>query len=255
VLDGTIRRRTVRESNSSWERCCNRKRAICVFGPPLCLAIEINDVRRRSHQNVNLFAASAVANRSVRYWVVERISRSNDRFGRLRCARYQSQHATEPVTREVYPYGLARHKGSLYLAALAVKHESIRLYEVDRIDAVEITEFSFQRPADFDMLAYLAGAFGIYTGSGEVTVIVKFVPLAARFVQESRWHASQVLTQERYGSLLARLTLSTTVEIKNWVLGFGGNAVVIEPEELRAEITRELEQMIQAHQGQQISSK
>jgi predicted DNA-binding transcriptional regulator YafY len=69
---------------------------------------------------------------------------------------YQSQHATEPATRDVYPYGLARHKGSIYLAALAFEHESIRLYKVDRIDAAEITEFGVQRPADFTMSAYLA---------------------------------------------------------------------------------------------------
>jgi predicted DNA-binding transcriptional regulator YafY len=168
---------------------------------------------------------------------------------------YQSQHATEPATRDVYPYGLARNKGSLYLVALAVEHEAVRNYKVDRIDAAEITEFVFQRPKDFDMSAYLAGAFGIYAGSGEVTVVVKFLPAAARFVQESKWHASQVLTRERDGSLLARFTLSTTVEIKSWVLGFGANAVVIEPEDLRAEITRELEQMIQAYQGQPVSSK
>jgi predicted DNA-binding transcriptional regulator YafY len=105
------------------------------------------------------------------------------------------------------------------------------------------------------MSAYLDGAFGIYTGSGEVTVVVKFLPPAARIVQESRWHASQALTQERDCSLLARFTLSTTVVIKGWVLGFGGNAVVIEPEELRVEIARELEQMIQPFQPQPISSK
>ena len=116
---------------------------------------------------------------------------------------YQSQHATEPATRDVYPYGLARHKGSLYLVALAVEHEAIRNFKVDRIDAAEITEFVFQRPKDFDMSVHLANAFGIYTGSGEVTVVVKFLPVAARFVQESKWHNSQVLTRERDGSLLA----------------------------------------------------
>jgi predicted DNA-binding transcriptional regulator YafY len=127
--------------------------------------------------------------------------------------------------------------------------------KVDRIDAAEITEFSFPRPADFNMSAYLAGAFGIYTGSGELTVVVKFLPPAARFAQESRWHASQVLTQGRDGSLLARFTLSTTVEIKSWVPGFGANSVVIEPEELRAEIMRELEQMIRVYRAQPISRK
>jgi predicted DNA-binding transcriptional regulator YafY len=165
---------------------------------------------------------------------------------------YQSQHATEPATRDVYPYCWVRHKGSLYLVALAVEHEAIRHYKVGRVDAAEITKFVFQRPVDFDMSAYLVGAFGIYTGSDDVTVVVKFLPAAAGYVQESKWHASQVLTPERDGSLLARFTLSTTVEIKSWVLSFGGNAVVIEPEQLRTEIARELEQMIQAYRGQTV---
>ena len=30
---------------------------------------------------------------------------------------YRSQHATEPATRDVYPYGLVYHRGSLYLVA------------------------------------------------------------------------------------------------------------------------------------------
>ena len=54
---------------------------------------------------------------------------------------YQSQQATEPATRDVYPYGLVRHKGSLYLVAFAPEHDEIRHYKVDRIEAVEISSF------------------------------------------------------------------------------------------------------------------
>ena len=39
---------------------------------------------------------------------------------------YQSQQATETATRDVYPYGLVRHKGSLYLTAFAPEHDQIR---------------------------------------------------------------------------------------------------------------------------------
>ena len=35
---------------------------------------------------------------------------------------YQSQRATEPVTVEVYPYGIVHHKGALYLVAFAQWH-------------------------------------------------------------------------------------------------------------------------------------
>ena len=79
-------------------------------------------------------------------------------------------------------------------------------------------------------------------------MVVKFLPAAARYVQESNWHQSQALTKERDGSLLARFQLSSTVEIKSWVLSFGANAVVIEPEELRLAIAAELEQLIKVYQ-------
>jgi predicted DNA-binding transcriptional regulator YafY len=167
---------------------------------------------------------------------------------------YQSQGATEPATRDVYPYGLVRHRGSLYLIAFAPEHDQVRLYKIDRIESVAVDAFTFQRPRDFDMAKHLAGSFGIYDGDHEVTVVVKFLPAAARYVLESRWHRSQVLTRQRDGSLLARFQLSSTVEIKSWVLGFGGSAVVLEPEELRAEIARELEQMIQFYHGEPVKT-
>ena len=55
----------------------------------------------------------------------------------------------------------------------------------------------------------------------------------SRYVQESQWHASQKLTKQRDGSLLAEFHLDDTVEIKSWIMSFGRNAVVLEPEQLR----------------------
>jgi predicted DNA-binding transcriptional regulator YafY len=156
---------------------------------------------------------------------------------------YQSQHATEPVTRDVYPYALKRHKGSLYLIAFAVEHEEIRHYKVNRIEAADVTRFVFQKPANFDVATYLADSFGIYGGSDDITVVVKVLSPAARYAMESGWHASQVFTKQRDGSVLVQFQLSSTVEVKGWVLSFGANAVVLEPEAFRAEIAGEIVQM------------
>jgi predicted DNA-binding transcriptional regulator YafY len=162
---------------------------------------------------------------------------------------YQSQQATEPATRDVYPYCLVRNnRGALYLFAFSPEHDMVRNYKIDRMESVEVSSFIFQRPRDFDIEAHLAGSFGIYDGSGDIDVVVKFAPSAARYVLESKWHDSQVLTSQRDGSLLARFTLSSTVEIKSWVLSFGASAVVLEPEELRAEIAQELEQLLNVYQ-------
>ena len=60
-------------------------------------------------------------------------------------------------------------------------------------------------------------------------------------------HTSYKETRHRDGSLTARYRLSNTVEIKSWVLGFGANAIVLEPESLRDEIAAELEQSLKAY--------
>jgi predicted DNA-binding transcriptional regulator YafY len=75
------------------------------------------------------------------------------------------------------------------------------------------------------------------------------LPPAARYVAEGKWHPSQAMTKMRDGSLILRLRLSNTVEIKSWILGFGASALVLEPDSLRAEIAAELEQLLGAYGG------
>ena len=77
---------------------------------------------------------------------------------------YQSLKATEPVTYDVYPYGLTYHRGSLYLIGRAPQHDAIRHWKVDRIEAAEATEVPFQRPEDFDLQGHLSKSFGVYQG-------------------------------------------------------------------------------------------
>ncbi len=162
---------------------------------------------------------------------------------------YQSMRATEPVTYDVYPYGLAYHRGSLYLVGRNPQREQICHWKVDRIEKANVDQFRFQRPAGFDLRQHLAGSFGIYhtDGEAEVRIRVRFSPAVARYVQESQWHASQKLTKDRDGSLVAEFRLDDTSEIKRWIMSFGASAVVLEPETLRVEIVAELEPLLAAY--------
>lgn len=200
---------------------------------------------------------------------------------------YQSLRATEPVTYDVYPYGLAYHRGSLYLVGRKVERapsrsprggnvaaaadsaaaagsdadadsdaDELRHWKVDRIVDAEATQFRFQRPAGFDLQQHLAGSFGIYHGDGaaEVRIRVRFTPAVARYVQESQWHASQKLTKEKDGSLLAEFHLADTAEIKRWLMSFGQHATVLEPKQLRQEIVAELKTLLAAYGRSTITS-
>lgn len=169
---------------------------------------------------------------------------------------YRSLQATEPVTYEVCPLGLAFHKGSLYLIANSHDHGELRHFKVDRIEEAELGPFPFERPVDFNLADHLAKSFGIFHGEGEVTVKVKFLPAVARYVQESTWHASQQLVPQKDGSVLAEFHLSEIEEIKRWIMSFGKHAVVLEPEELKQEMREELEALLGTYQlGEPVQAK
>ncbi|MEX2118174.1 MAG: WYL domain-containing protein [Pirellulales bacterium] len=161
---------------------------------------------------------------------------------------YRSQRATEPVTYEVYPYGLAYHRGSLYLVAHSREHDELRHFKVNRIEEAEVSAFPFQRPDDFDLARHFADSFGVYGGRGDVRIRVRFSPSVARYVSESTWHPSQRLTRQPDGGLLAEFRLSSTEEIKRWIMSFGRHALVESPAALRDEIAEELRALVEQYQ-------
>ena len=161
---------------------------------------------------------------------------------------YQSVRATEPVTYEVYPYGLVWHRGSLYLIAHSRHHDEIRNFKLDRMSEVALETLKFQKPADFDLRDHLKDSLGIFHTAGEPkTVRIRFEAAVAQYVQEHHWHDSQKLKPQNDGTLIMEMQLATLEEVKSWIQSFGKNAVVLEPEELRQEIIKDLETNLQAY--------
>lgn len=157
---------------------------------------------------------------------------------------YQSLRSTEPTTYDVYPYGLTYHRSALYLVGHSPDHEAVRHWKVNRISEIELNDLRFNPPQDFDLQTHFAKSFGIFDGQGDVHVKIRFAPPVVRYVEESRWHPSQRLTRHKDGALTAEFDLSSTEEVKSWILSFGQHAVVEEPEELRAEIRNELRTLL-----------
>ncbi|MGQ0637401.1 MAG: helix-turn-helix transcriptional regulator [Planctomycetaceae bacterium] len=171
---------------------------------------------------------------------------------------YQSDRATEPVSKEIHPYGLAFHNGATYLVAFATEHGEVRTYKLDRVDYVELTDLRFPQPAGFSLSDYFSGSLGVYggkvrgtggtaNGNGApqpVVIRVRFLPRVARYVQEKRWHASQKLEVQRDGSVIAEFRLTTTRELKALILSFGENAILLEPAALRKEMAKTLREAL-----------
>ena len=62
---------------------------------------------------------------------------------------YQSLEATEPVTYDIYPYGLIYHRGALYLVGRSPQREEICHWKVSRIEDAEVTDVPFPAARGF----------------------------------------------------------------------------------------------------------
>jgi predicted DNA-binding transcriptional regulator YafY len=72
------------------------------------------------------------------------------------------------------------------------------------------------------------------------TVRVRISPAWARWVGEKIWHESQKITKLPEGGLEMTFRVAGLDEIKRWVLSFGPEAAVVEPEKLRELVRRDL---------------
>lgn len=135
-------------------------------------------------------------------------------------------------SRVVDPYHLANINGEWYLFAFDHLRQDVRTFVPARIQSVRSTGRSFRRPLGFSVDERLRGSFGVHSGQGRFEVVLRFSPRVADFIREKRWHASQVLRDLEEGGVELRLRLSSLVEIERWVLGWGGEARVVQPREL-----------------------
>jgi len=156
---------------------------------------------------------------------------------------YASAKSTEPLTYDIYPYGMSEHKGALYVVGYSCHHSEVRTWKVDRILDAELTLFPFKRPGDFDLANYLSTAFGVVSGDDLHSIKIRFTGSAVRYVCERKYHPSQQYEQQLDGSVIVTVELSSLLEIKSWVFSFGSSAEVIQPLELRHGIEEEIRQL------------
>lgn len=158
---------------------------------------------------------------------------------RVCAVRYTSFSKHKEVTFRLAPLHFFEHQGGLYCFYLSPDHGDIRMVAVERIQSLDLEEATFEYPKDFDPQALLDTSFGVILGA-PMQVKIRFAPCEGRYIKERRWARNQTLTDLPDGGLLLEMEVSGRREVLMWVLGFGGNAEVLEPEELREMVKGEV---------------
>lgn len=152
--------------------------------------------------------------------------------------RYYSASRDKTNRRNVDPYHLWYMAGVLYLIAYCHLRHTVRMFTVDRIRSMTVTNQPCQMPLDFDLDAYLRDALVVMRGN-PLAVTLRFDRATAAWVKDRHWHPSQHVTVHKDGSLTMTLQVADTRELVGWILNFGSGVRVLQPETLREKVREE----------------
>ncbi len=146
------------------------------------------------------------------------------------------------LTTLLSPYRLLFQGHAWYVIGRSSVHRDVRTFSVSRLTAVELTKQSYEIPPRFSLDTYLGDAWRLIRAPGKSQkVTVRFASSIAGSVADVVWHRTQETVWEDDGSLLMTVRVAGLSEIAWWILGFGEQVEVVEPEQLRREVARRAE--------------
>jgi predicted DNA-binding transcriptional regulator YafY len=158
--------------------------------------------------------------------------------------RYYSASRNSTGRREVDPYHLWFAGGGLYLIGYCHLREEVRMFAVERIRSISVTDHPYQLPLGFDLEEYVKDALMIMRGGRRIEVELLFSKKAGAWVKDKAWHPSQKTQLLKNGSLKMTLKVADNDELVGWILSFGGQVRVVKPESLRAKMRQEAKNVL-----------
>lgn len=148
----------------------------------------------------------------------------------------------------IAPMKLIAYRETLYIGAWCVTRigkveitiDNPMFFLVHRMHKVEtLGNRSSEKLPEID---FSNETFG-FIKSEPVKVKILFNKKVATYVYDRKWSDDQKVTFNNDGSLLLEFTSGNKYEVISFVLGFGRNAVLLEPSSLKSEIAKEIENM------------
>jgi predicted DNA-binding transcriptional regulator YafY len=179
--------------------------------------------------------------------IIEKVSEAAVQKKRIEIVYYTMSRKSR-TRRKIAPYKIWFFDETFYLIAKCGLREDIRIFALDRIKALEMTDETFEMPQDFDFDEFMKSSFGVFHGQ-PVRVRIWFAADIAGYIREKTWHETQNIASQSDGSIIFEAEVAGTEEIKYWVLKWGAKARVLAPGSLREETRREVEAMLDNYEA------
>jgi predicted DNA-binding transcriptional regulator YafY len=154
---------------------------------------------------------------------------------------YHSRTGSGASERTLEPHVLVFYAGDWHLVGYCHDRAAVRQFRLSRMEAPHLLDDHYSMPREADARAFWANNEPQRTG--DCVTRVRFSPGIARWVRERRHYAWEA-EEETAAGLIATLRVDRWEELLPWLLGWGGEAEVLAPAELRARVAEEARQML-----------
>lgn len=136
------------------------------------------------------------------------------------------------------PTGIGR---TIYIIGHTTPPDKLLTLKLERIERAELLKDEpFDIPTDFDGPELLKKAWVIMFGDKEpVTLRLRFTSRVVTRLKETLWHSTQKIIDTEEGCEMTMI-IGDTLEIENWIRGWGPDCEVLEPQDLREKMIEDI---------------
>ncbi len=159
---------------------------------------------------------------------------------------YQKFWEDKPSLKRVEPYALKEFRNRWYLVGSDIKINELRIYALDRLTDLVITNIKFSYPASFSVNEYFKNCFGIISHGRQPAeeVVLSFTPDQGKYIRSLPLHHSQHILVDDEDEFRIRLQLVVTHDFVMEILSYGAEVKVVAPEGLKKEVRRRLKKAL-----------
>lgn len=143
------------------------------------------------------------------------------------------------------PYFLTFRRRAWYCVGYSRWHKEVRTFHLGRVSTPRMTDEEFDPDPDD---SYFGNAWSMIREEPTCTVRLRFTELLSQNVADVRWHRSQQARWLDDRSVELTFTVDGLNEVSWWVLSYGDQVKVLEPEELQLLVIQRAQGMIEQYE-------
>lgn len=161
--------------------------------------------------------------------------------------RSRGQKRSRPLT--LNPLALVVQETVYYLVTMVDPFEDIVHTALHRMSRPVALESEVREPEGFDLDAHIQAGRFQYASGRMIRLVARFDEYAAQSLLEAPLSADQSAKALHDGRIEIAATVMESNQLVWWLLGFGSNVEVVEPQELRAALSTEIERLWERYSG------